>query len=52
MGKRFELMSFIRAKRKVTPVRRQPIPYFRLWGKLIDEASGKYLVGQLTSAMV
>ena len=31
---------------------KQPIPYFRLLLKLIDDASGKYLVGQLISPIL
>jgi hypothetical protein len=33
-------------------VDKQPNPYFMLLKRLIDEASAKYFVGQLTSAMV
>ena len=42
----------ILAKRKDIAVCRHPIPYFTLLKKLIDDASVKYLVGQLTSATV
>jgi len=45
-----DLMMFHRARQKVRPVPRQPKPYFMLRLKLIEEASAKYLVGQLTSA--
>src|SRR4051812_11454839 len=40
------------AKRNFKPVDRQPKPYFTLRRKLIDDASLKYLVGQLTSPIV
>jgi len=42
----------IRASRKCIAVLRQPKPYSTLRRKFIEEASGKYLVGQLTSAIV
>jgi hypothetical protein len=47
-----ELIKFIFANRNNIAVRRQPKPYRRLEAKLIEEAFGKYFVGQLTSAIV
>ena len=40
------------ASRKTIAVETQPSPYRTLRRKLIDEASSKYFVGQLTSAIV
>src|ERR1039458_9604328 len=40
------------ARRNFNPMARQPKPYLRLRRKLIEDASGKYFVGQLTSAIV
>src|ERR1051325_3134867 len=48
---RFEERSFSRARRKQAPVMRQPKPYLILRRRLIEEASAKYFVGQVTSAM-
>jgi len=44
-------MIFIFANRNNKAVIKHPKPYFMLRNMLIDEASGKYFVGQLTSAM-
>src|SRR5258708_2229171 len=51
-GNSFDLIMPIFARRNVRATDRQPRPYLTLRRKLMDEASGKYLVGQLTSAMV
>lgn len=51
-GNNFDLINPIFASRNIDPVERQPKPYLMLRRKLMDEASGKYLVGQLTSPMV
>jgi len=40
------------ASRNFNPTARQPKPYFKLRLKLIDDASAKYFVGQLTSPIV
>src|SRR5438309_7001319 len=37
------------ARRNLSPVERHPNPYRMLRRKLMDDASGKYFVGQLTS---
>jgi hypothetical protein len=42
----------MRLSRNRIPVARQPKPYVTLRRKLIEEASAKYFVGQLTSPMV
>jgi hypothetical protein len=47
-----ELMISIFASRNDRAVIKHPKPYVMLLNKLIDEASGKYFVGQLTSAIV
>ena len=52
LGNNFDEFHFIFAKRNVRPVDKQPIPYLMLRAKLMDDASAKYLVGQLTSATV
>jgi hypothetical protein len=51
-GNNSETYIPIFARRKVRAVAKHPIPYFILREKLMDDASGKYLVGQLTSATV
>ena len=51
-GKSFELISFILARRKVKDVSMHSTPYLMLRDKLMDEASAKYLVGRVTSAIV
>jgi hypothetical protein len=51
-GKSFDELKFHFAKRNFAAVPRQPNPYFTLRRKLIDEASLKYFVGQLISAIV
>src|SRR6266850_8306318 len=40
------------ASRNLNPTLRQPKPYFTLRRKLMEEASLKYFVGQLTSPIV
>src|SRR5437870_4002779 len=50
-GKSLEEASPHLARRKRSPVPRQPKPYLMLRRRLMEEASGKYFVGQLTSAM-
>ena len=52
MGNRSVLMILRRAMKKIMAVNRQPNPYDMLLGRLIDEASQKYFVGQLISATV
>src|SRR5882757_5494189 len=47
-----DLNSPILASRNFRPTPRQPKPYFTLRWKLMEEASLKYFVGQLTSPMV
>ena len=51
IGKRLERISRIFASRNAAAVAKQPKPYLRLRRKLIDEASAKYLVGHVTSAI-
>jgi len=51
-GNRLESTSFILDKRNVMAVSRHPNPYLTLREKLMDDASSKYLVGQLTSAII
>ena len=51
-GNMAEERRFILAIRNKSAVPRQPNPYVTLRRKLIDDASSKYLVGQLTSAIV
>src|ERR1041384_2369939 len=51
-GKRPERRRFIFARRNFKPVERHPKPYLMLRVRLIDEASMKYFVGQVTSAIV
>src|SRR5271169_1291809 len=48
----FGLARPILASRYCMPTFRQPKPYFTLRRKLIEDASLKYLVGQLTSPIV
>ena len=48
----FERSILIFASRNFNPVQRQPEPYLTLRRKLIEDASGKYFVGQLISAIV
>src|ERR1017187_3544261 len=48
----FGLASPIFASRNFIPTFRQPKPYLQLRWKLMDDASLKYFVGQLTSPMV
>jgi hypothetical protein len=47
-----DLTSFLFARKKISDVAMQPIPYFTLRLKLMDEESAAYTVGQLISAMV
>src|SRR6266481_8096188 len=47
-----ELPNPILASRYLKPVPRQPNPYLILRLRLIEDASGKYFVGQLTSPIV
>src|SRR4051812_35763216 len=51
-GNILDLITPILARRKMREVGRQPKPYLMLRCRLIEEASAKYLVGQLTSAIV
>lgn len=51
-GNNFDLIRFHLASRNFKAVQRHPKPYLMLCQKLIEEASEKYLVGQLTSAIV
>ena len=51
-GNKFDLIRFHLASRNFQAVQRHPKPYLMLCQKLIEEASEKYLVGQLTSAIV
>ena len=51
-GHSAELDSPHLASRNPTAVATHPNPYFTLLAKSIDDASSKYLVGQLTSATV
>src|SRR6185312_1100921 len=51
-GNKWHCTTPILASLNRSAVPRQPNPYLMLRRKLIEEASGKYLVGQLTSAMV
>jgi len=48
----FEVIIFIFERRNIKAVLRHPKPYLILLYKLMDEASAKYFVGQLTSAIV
>src|SRR5436190_14615704 len=52
VGNSLDLSNPILARRNLKPVARQPNPYLMLRRRLIEEASAKYLVGQLTSAIV
>ena len=49
---RFDFHNPIFASRKASAVPRHPKPYFKLRRKLMEDASGKYFVGQLTSPIV
>jgi hypothetical protein len=51
-GNNREVTSFILERRNIIPVIRQPMPYLKLGQKWMEEASGKYLVGQVISEMV
>lgn len=51
LGNNLDLIKFIFAKRYFIAVFRQPKPYLRLGSKFMEEASAKYRVGQLTSAI-
>jgi ribulose-phosphate 3-epimerase len=51
-GNRTDFIKFILARRKAKDVWRQPKPYLILRLRLMDDASAKYFVGQLTSATV
>src|ERR1039457_2060766 len=51
-GNNLQPSSPILAKRKRNPVHKQPKPYRMLRRRLMEDASAKYFVGQLTSAMV
>jgi hypothetical protein len=52
LGNKLEVITLILPKRNARAVHRHPKPYLTLRTRLIDEASGKYFVGQLTSATV
>ena len=45
-----ERCTFILWSRKLSAVMRQPMPYFTLREKLIEDASAKYFAGQVISA--
>jgi hypothetical protein len=47
-----DLTSFLFARKKIRAIEMQPMPYFTLRLKLMDEESAAYTVGQLISAMV
>jgi len=51
-GNSLERSIFHLASLKIKAVLMHPKPYWMLLFKLIEDASGKYLVGQLTSATV
>lgn len=51
-GKILDDIIFIFARRNVKAVIKHPKPYLMLRNRLIDDASVKYFVGQLTSAIV
>jgi len=52
LGNNFECIILIFARRKVRATQIQPKPYFTLFQKPTDDASAKYFVGQLISAIV